>query len=282
VKVLLRPTTPVIIYSSHEEREKIDLRGTSEESQNNLKKERFTGGFSLGARSRCSRVGSFIVEQHKQRMARAQRSGNRALPTLVFVTLTYPKTTGISDQDSKRQHLNTFLQALRRRYPKAEYIWRTELTKTGRLHYHLLITSYIGREWLSATWNRILRAAFQLDDYYEKHGHYNAPSTNVQRARTSRGAVNYLCKYLLKQGPQGGARGRQWSSSLPYDDCKSLTWLAPPPDFYKFSCLRDTRQIQLYELEWCTLVNMPTYDFIKQHFPGILDDWLQWLEGSAE
>lgn len=70
----------------------------------------------------------------------------------LFITLTYAEhidDVDLSDKNFKRfiQRVNYFLS--KRNLPKCEYLAVRELTKNGRIHYHLLMNNgYLANEWL--------------------------------------------------------------------------------------------------------------------------------------
>ena len=115
-----------------------------------------------------SAVKEFTYNSRRRLMRKIAGLLRDVLP--LFVTLTYPE---IYPTDSKiyKEHLRRFGIYLRRRYPRAAFIWRLEFQKRGAPHYHLLVYNVprTGKElrafraWLSLTWYHL------VDSGDEKH-----------------------------------------------------------------------------------------------------------------
>lgn len=101
-----------------------------------------------------------------------------AKPSCIMVTLTYRE-----DVEWQGMHIAKFIESVKRylgrRNFKARYQWVLELTKRGRVHYHVLF-------WL----NPLVRLPKPDEAGFWPHG-----ATRVERARR---AVGYVCKYASK------------------------------------------------------------------------------------
>lgn len=132
----------------------------------------------------------------------------------VFVTLTYhfayTKATNIH-----RQHLNSFLVAVRRRFPKMGYIWRLEPQKRGAPHFHLLffstqvvnpLTLTHNQSWLNHTWHRI---ADPESVAHLEHG------CKIKVVYDRKHAFYYVSKYCgkVQEGVDDELEGRRWGAS---------------------------------------------------------------------
>jgi len=277
VRINLRPTTPILHYSKYGTETSQTARGLSEASQQNLKKARFTGEFTEGARKRCSRVGQFIIEHHKRKLGNYNRNRCSRAPTLAFITLTYPCNPQLSDKECKRQHLNNFLIQLSRRYSNCVYLWRAENQKSGRLHFHILVNRFVCKTWLSEQWYNICQRSGYYPAGFTSKQIKKLPATNVEGVRSIRGAQNYLVKYLAKYEENKPVQGRLWSSNVSYDSAAGLCVNVGINGWYRIHDLYTSKQLNLHHLDYCTLVDLPTAVFIDSFFPELapyFDDWL--------
>lgn len=145
----------------------------------------------------------------KQSMARMdeERAGGFA----VFTTVTYPSIYP-SAAASKRD-LDTLLKRLRRLYPRASGFWKIEPQERGAPHYHMVIFGLPKR--VAARWDKQgnpprLRAMWA--EVIGLPGQWL--SVNASLAKTWRGAMAYMSKYMCKPAhhatpSSGDARGRR-------------------------------------------------------------------------
>ncbi len=112
----------------------------------------------------------------------------------VFVTLTFPgswdaASAAWSPRGSKAL-LEIFRKRMARQWPGSWCLWRLEPQKRGAPHFHLLVWgAAISREWLSRAWWEVVGSG--------EVSHLKA-GTNLQRVRSTNGAVWYCAKYLAK------------------------------------------------------------------------------------
>lgn len=122
---------------------------------------------------------------------------------LVFCTLTYP---GVYPANPRvwKQHLWAFRRRLEREYGELSIIWKMEFQRRGAAHFHLLIFApdeliparssesqpFPFGESLVMAWHEIAGGG---DANHLQHG------VDVRQARSWRGAMAYLSKYLCKE-----------------------------------------------------------------------------------
>jgi len=139
----------------------------------------------------------------KQAEAKIKRSGRmlqyharERLNTkwLSFITLTYGRDW--PDDRTAKNHLNRFLNKVRRRYGKIRYVLVVERQKRGAIHYHILTDQYIHKDVLNPMWDKIV-AKWQA---YEGHQRQTV-RPNVTGIDTSKPgkAEHYLMKYMTKK-----------------------------------------------------------------------------------
>lgn len=114
-----------------------------------------------------------------------------------MVTLTYPRELHDQPWERSKAQLNAFLQGLRRR--RVSYLWVLELTQAGRIHYHVLVDRWVGKEDVARLWWGAC-GKVSVD--------HLAAGTRVEAIRNPL----YVAKYLRK-GCAPGALGRRWGAS---------------------------------------------------------------------
>ena len=103
-------------------------------------------GLNIKAKSKIKFAGRMI--QHINQEVKG-RSGKAS-----FVTLTFGKRVP-TDKEAKRL-LDIFLKRMRRYFGfNVEYVWVAELQKRGAIHFHILLSEYLPKEWLNIAWNEI-------------------------------------------------------------------------------------------------------------------------------
>jgi hypothetical protein len=159
-------------------------------------------GFSAAARKR-------MIEM----MASINRARVRYMP--LMVTLTYPAAWP-SEPKVWKQHLDTWLKRLERKYEGLAAVWKLEFQSRGAPHFHLLC---FGARWIDAKW--CARAWYEVVGSGDER-HLMA-GTEVKRVRSWRGVMSYASKYLAKKTTENlpGMVGRFWGvhhrERLPFD-----------------------------------------------------------------
>ena len=141
----------------------------------------------------------------QQRLRVLTNSLSEELPLPLFVTLTYPNEWPGSPGEWKRQ-LDLILTLLTRQFDKPVIIWKLEPQERGAPHFHLAIYTeqFMGPKWLARKWYKIVGSG---DRRHLRAG------TSVERARTRRGSLSYMAKYIGKAfvAPLGWEHvGRYW------------------------------------------------------------------------
>jgi hypothetical protein len=120
---------------------------------------------------------------------------------------------GEPDGHTCKRHLNTFLTAIRRKFPGVGYLWLLEFQKRGTAHFHLFLTLPHDKETgriLGALWNRISEPGNVEHLAFHQHRKNFIPWEME--------SAGYLCKYLDKEAqkavPSGFVGvGRFWGNS---------------------------------------------------------------------
>lgn len=112
-----------------------------------------------------------------------------------FITLTLPEEQRHDDRWCVRHLLTPFLRWWRDRNSRLLYVWKAEVTDTGRIHFHLTTNQFIHMHRLQRKWNSILRKAGYNAGTPEKE----APSTEVKAVKHVKDIAAYLCAYVAKK-----------------------------------------------------------------------------------
>ena len=103
-----------------------------------------------------------------------------------FITLTYPADFPCNGRETK-DHLNTFLQFLRRK--KMKYIWILEFQLRGAPHYHIIVNGFIPKDELAKRWYKIVGSG---DEKHLQAG------TRIEAIRSKQHLYGYLSGYINK------------------------------------------------------------------------------------
>ena len=150
------------------------------------------------------RVGGFSrSSQHRLRIV--TNSLPATLPLPLFITLTYPGWWP-DDPEQWKRDLHTMLTAISRELKEPVIIWKLEPQQRGAPHFHLAVYSAetLDKKWLSRRWYKVVGS--------RDRRHLRA-GTKIERARSRRGALSYIAKYLEKTvAPRVGWEhvGRYW------------------------------------------------------------------------
>lgn len=187
----------------------------------------------------------------------SKMSGDYAGPKRInFITLTMPAYLDITARELYRDFLNTFLVRLKEKYSFSFYVWKLELQKNGRFHYHIVTDCDVCTDNIRLLWNDILRGRGVVDLYraerenFHKNGFQYCPEMgkthdeNTQKGwyyygimtgwsnprtadvRTIDSVSNmafYLSKYVGKNNDTDKTGGRSWGCS---DNCRKLKYFS--------------------------------------------------------
>lgn len=147
----------------------------------------------------------------KQSRRRMQNLLNRierdAFKRAKLITLTYRENE--RDHIRSKQHLNRFLNYLRRNHVDHSGVWRLEHQARGAIHYHILTFGrYIPNQTIAEAWTRIAAPGDKQ---------HLAAGTEIRAVRRARSGVAYVSKYMGKisgeperDGSDKMFRGRFW------------------------------------------------------------------------
>jgi len=173
---------------------------------------------------------------------------------LVFCHLTYPAEYPL-DWRIWKLDLKRFKQALLRKWPNAQGVWKLELQRRGAPHFHIILDTGKPvaikrmRQWIDACWARI---AHQNDQYQGKY------ACRVETCWSIRHAMNYAGKYLTKPGfnpvdddgvilepaDLNATMGRLWGKigKLNCDPVAEFSVIRETIDYYRMQCALEIKK----------------------------------------
>lgn len=162
------------------------------------------GALLFGRKPKRRAIGGFSPSSQR-RLRVLTNSLPDTLPLPLFATLTYPEAWPGNPREWKRQ-LDLMLTMITRKHGAPVIIWKLEPQERGAPHFHLAIytADFMGPRWLARKWFKIVGSGDRK--------HLEA-GTSVERARSRRGSLSYMAKYIGKAfaAPAGWeSQGRYW------------------------------------------------------------------------
>lgn len=117
---------------------------------------------------------------------------------LNFITLTMPNDKAITARRGYDVLLSKYLRYLKDKAGLNNYVWKVELQQNRQPHWHLVTDTFIEWPVIRWKWNNLLKQERLLDKYALKHGHFNAPSTEIHAVESIHDMQRYLAKELCK------------------------------------------------------------------------------------
>jgi hypothetical protein len=100
---------------------------------------------------------------------------------LSFVTLTLPSPQIHSDNQIKRDFLNSFLIEIQRYHNVTNFLWRAEKQGNGNIHFHIILDTFIGYNDIRNRWNRIINKLGYVDRYQERMKKFYSEGYQVRK-----------------------------------------------------------------------------------------------------
>lgn len=194
----------------------------------------YSGEMRPGAKKRLTKAIENIVmlARPKEHKFISKRTGQQRTIKydLNFITLTihYP-TRKIAGKEGHKVLLEPFLLWMTRHHDLNLYIWKAEIQAKRKdqkqLHYHITSDTFIDKDVLRNKWNELQKNAGLLEPFFNKHGHYDANSTDVHSVYKIRNTAGYLKKCIFtnydirgemaKDNPDKiSIQGKVWDCSL--------------------------------------------------------------------
>jgi hypothetical protein len=181
----------------------------------NLRTQTYTGTLRPGAKKRLTKSIEFLVMLTKKPVVKISPVTKKAFNfRLSFLTLTISQSTPVTGKEAHSNLLEPFLRWMRETHGCKLYVWKAELQKRGQLHYHITSDCFIHYKQVRAKWNQLQKDAGYLDEYHEKYGKWDPPSTQIKNVRKIKNIGHYLVKEIAKsfQNEQS-INGKVWDCS---------------------------------------------------------------------
>lgn len=192
----------------------------------------------------------------QSRMIAKEACDYEGVKKLNFITLTLPAHLDITARELYRDFLNSFLVILKQKIGYKMYVWKLEVQKNGRFHYHIVTDCDVCEGDCRLLWNGVLRAKGVIDVYradrenYHNGGfkldenllpehcketqlgwYYYGVATSWQNPRTAHveeidnieKTLYYINKYVGKDNAEILTGGRAWGCS---DNCRKLKYFS--------------------------------------------------------
>lgn len=122
---------------------------------------------------------------------------------LCFLTLTISGDVVGGIKEANKKLLNTLLTDLRRNVGMKNYVWRLELQKNGKIHYHIVTDASVSYKYLRHVWNRIQLEQGYMKSFTEKFS--NMDFNQYSEYMKSQGYKNMRVEKL----PEWFAKGKR-------------------------------------------------------------------------
>lgn len=159
----------------------------------------YQGRWSKGAKMRFRKCCDILFQGAITTWEKHPSKETRFPFQVAFLTLTIPNSAGyVNPKDGHKKLLEPYLRWLRRKGVNG-YVWVREFKKQGgQLHYHMVYDKFILKTELMRYWNHLMKKAGYLDAYFGQYGHYDSPSTRVDKAQNPEQCIYYMEKYMTK------------------------------------------------------------------------------------
>lgn len=189
----------IIIYPETKPWEDKPDQGKKEQLERIRNVQKYSGRWTIGSQKRCMKAATLMFQGFRPRMMQNPENGRPFLFKGAFITLTIPASVGkITPKRGHELLLYPFLRWLTRTEKCSTYLWKSEFTKQGTLHYHLVIPKFIHYREIRKKWNECLKDAGLLEDHFLKFGNFQPPSTEIRNLKRARKTAKYLAKELGK------------------------------------------------------------------------------------
>lgn len=187
-------------------------------NKSDLHKSAYSGKMTPGAKKRLRKACDILFQVAPKRKVYNPVRGYYQKFQVGFITLTiHSPERNITAKEASKKVLEPFLLHARRHWGLKLYVWRAELQARGQIHYHVFVDTWIHYQEIRDVWNKYQAAAGYLDQYIAEHGNSNANSTDVKNLNKTRDILEYVLKYMQKDGnPDATTEGKIW------DCCREL------------------------------------------------------------
>lgn len=198
---------------------------------------------------------------------------------LVFITLTLSDEQKHDDLFIKRKMLNRFILLIQKKYSVKHYIWKAEKQFNGRMHFHLIVDTFIDMKDVQSEWNAIQDSFGYLDAYKTKFGKSNPPSTHIELYDSSEKAREYAIKYMSKKEMSkieacNVVKGRVWGCSDSLRNLRLFDSSESPKIIETLVKWSEKGRISSISDDFYALYRLDTKSFLKDLFPDVYSNYV--------
>ncbi len=175
-----------------------NMRKRNEIKERNLSENKYKGRLSRKAKTRMINATKWLCELAPEKYINVD--GKQIKYRLPFITLTLPSKQMHSDVFIKSKCLNQFFVELRN-INKSEfnYLWKAELQKNGKIHFHILTDSGLHYKELNKIWCRIIEKYGYVSEYQKNNDTDKLPNAcDIHQTKGIKDIVAYVAKYISK------------------------------------------------------------------------------------
>lgn len=231
-KVIESPTLPDI--SRRKKDKKLD----------NLKKSRKSNELSRNSQKKLKKKVNWLCFASEQRNIKLKTGQKIRKFRSAMITLHLPGKQMHDHSLFTSKCLNNFLNLLRQKHNLKNYIWKVELQKNGKIHYHVVVDIPVPHEEVRKYWNSSLELLGYVTRYhhrfskmtyneyrnlrksqgessekkilqgwnYGNESNWKSPNcTDIHSLKKVKNAAAYVAKYLSKKSHEGADRNYQES-----------------------------------------------------------------------
>ena len=142
----------------------------------------------------------FYMNLISEEKSRINKKGHTLKYNLTFLTVTISGECLGGIRESNKRLLNTLLMDLRRNCNMLNYVWRLELQKNGKVHYHILTDASVSYKYFRHVWNRIQIEQGTMQAFTEKFSKmtYNQYAEYMVRMYPKMKNINKLPEWYAK------------------------------------------------------------------------------------
>jgi hypothetical protein len=239
----------------------------------------YDGFLNLNAIKRLKRSIELIIAIAIEKEATNFKSNQKFKFKVNFITLTLPGPQGTrTDKQIKKEILDVWFKAAKRRFNLSSYVWRAERQKNGNLHFHIVSDCYIPFDQLRDSWNNRLERMGFISEFEKLHGHRHPNSTDVHSIKKVRDLAAYMVKYMckLKKNEQR-IDGKVWDCSTNLKRKDSVEFIIDGETEQLITNAIEVHNCKFKKTDNCTLVFYNEYQFaqaITGRHRTAYDEWL--------
>ncbi len=234
-----------------------------------------------GAKKRLTRCVELLIQSAKHKTCIHPTKGYKFPFKLAFLTLTiHSPDRNVTGKEAHETCLEPFLQWIRRAHGCKLYLWKAELQQRGQIHYHITLDTFIHYNEIRKKWNELQQRSGYLNAFFEQHGHFDAPSTQIKSVKKVQNLSGYILKEITKDYQNGDTvGGKVWDCSINLKQSKYYVTVADQQYSDRICKMIDNGEVQAVYTDHCTIfrvINKPAHVVLsendKQEYTKLMDE----------